>query len=78
VPLLDAKRAPVRLSAQAVTTLDVVRLFAAVATPPMAVAPAMNPIANLEIVLRPLILWKTDMKSPFVEKNLDLIEASNA
>ena len=41
------------LSAHAFTTDEDVKLLAAVATPPITVAPAINPIVNFERVLRP-------------------------
>ena len=62
VPVVLAYKAFVLLSAHAVITLDVVKLLAAVATPPIAVAPAMKPMVSLEIVLKPLIFWKIAIK----------------
>jgi hypothetical protein len=61
VPVVLAYRAPVLLSAQAVTTLVLVKLFAAVATPPITVAPAMKPMTSFEMVLKPLIFWNIDI-----------------
>ena len=42
-----------------------IKLFAAVATPPMTVAPATNPMMSLDIVLKPLIRVKMDIRYSF-------------